>query len=397
VADPADFVVIGSPESARTSLFQEALQGQGQTPARIVPYGDLIAGRVALPDVVTPHSVVRIDSPDRDFAVERAILALGADVADDDGDYARIDTATLAKIEDESGAIRWPRQWYLGYRALLGQIDRQLDACSPHWRMNDPGEIAIMFDKPHCHALLAASGLAVPRGLGPVHSYEELRARMREARCQRVFVKLAHGSSASGVVAFQIAGHRHQATTTVEMDRTGGEVRLFNNLRVRTCRDERQIAGLIDELCHHRIHVEQWVPKAGFQGRTFDLRVVVIGGAARHVVVRLSRHAMTNLHLSAGRTSARAPLEALLTQLDPAVWEAARQTCERAMLQRFPRSLYAGIDLLIASDHRRHAIAEVNAFGDLLYNVWFEGKNTYTAEIEAVLDARAQSPEPALV
>ena len=116
---------------------------------------------------------------------------------------------------------------------------------------------------------------------------------------------------------------------------------------------------------------------------TAPQRVVVIGGAARHVVVRLSRHAMTNLHLSAGRTSGRAPLETLLTRLDRRVWEEARLTCERAM-GLFPGSLYAGIDLLIASDYRRHAIAEINAFGDLLYNVWHEGKNTYAAEVAAV-------------
>ena len=380
---PIDFVLIGSPASARTTLFQEALQGAGHAPARVVPYGDLLAGRVALPGFVGPGSVVRIDSPDRDFAVERAILALGAGVADEEGDYARIDPGALATLDDERGALRFPRQWYLGYRELLARIARQLDACPPHRRMNDPAEIAVMFDKPRCHALLAAGGIAVPRGLGVVDSYETLLARMRATGCPRVFVKLAHGSSASGVVAFQIAGARRQATTTVEVVPTPGGVRLYNNLRVRTYRDERAIAALLDALCRHRVHVEQWVPNAGIQARTFDLRVVVIGGAARHVVVRLSRHAMTNLHLSAGRTSGRAPLETLLTRLDRRVWEEARLTCERAM-GLFPGSLYAGIDLLIASDYRRHAIAEINAFGDLLYNVWHEGKNTSAAEVAAV-------------
>lgn len=91
---------------------------------------------------------------------------------------------------------------------------------------------------------------------------------------------------------------------------------------------------------------------------------------------------MTNLHLSMGRTRGRAPVEALLTRLDPAIWESARASCERAMAV-FPGSLYAGVDLLITSDYRRHALAEMNAFGDLLYNVWHEGKNTHTVEIEA--------------
>ena len=201
----------------------------------------------------------------------------------------------------------------------------------------------------------------------------------------RVFVKLAHGSSASGVVAYQVSGNRHQAMTTVEVVQSAGEARLYNNRRVRVYRDRHEIAALIDALCCHRVHVEQWVPKAGFEGRTFDLRVVVIGGAAQHVVVRLSRHAMTNLHLSGGRTRGRLPLESLEGRLTPEAWAAARQTCEQAMTL-FPRSLYAGIDLLIASGYRRHAIAEINAFGDLLFNVWHEGKDTYAAEIASVLD-----------
>ncbi len=389
---PTEFVVVGASSSKRVELFQAALGRMGQPCARVVPYADLLTGRVALPEVVRPGAVVRIDSPDMDFAVERALLELGADVEDDEdaadeGGYARAARRAVAELAFDGGAILYPRQWYLGYRELLRRIERQLAECPPHAPMNHPGEIAAMFDKRRCHALLAGHGVPVPRGLGPVRSHEALLARMRETGCHRVFVKLAHGSSASGVVAYQVGGPggaRHQAMTTVEMVPGAGGVRLYNSRRVRVYRDRREIAALIDELCRHRVHVEQWLPKAGFRNRTFDLRVVVIGGAAQHVVVRLSRNAMTNLHLGSGPTSGRAPLEALLTRLDRPVWEAARLTCERAM-EVFPGSLYAGIDLLIASDYRRHAVAEVNAFGDLLYGALHDGKDPYTAEIEVAL------------
>ena len=58
-----------------------------------------------------------------------------------------------------------------------------------------------------------------------------------------------------------------------------------------------EIAALIDALCSHRVHVEEWIPKAGLDGHTLDLRVVVIDGTARQIVARLSRSPMTNLHL----------------------------------------------------------------------------------------------------
>lgn len=391
-ASPAPrFVVIGNPQSKRIELFQAALNRLGQPPARVVPYDDLLAGRVALPDVVRHDTMLRIESPDWDFEVERALLALGADVPDEEGDYARATRREIEGLAFDAGAILFPRQWYLGYRELLRRLRRQLDRCPAHRLMNDPDEIAVMFDKPRCHALFAAHAIPTPRGLGTVRSYDELLARMRASRCHRVFVKLAHGSSASGVVAYQVGGARHQAITTVEMAPGPGGMRLYNTRRLRVYRDQRDIATLIDELCRHRVHVEQWLPKAGFQNRTFDLRVVVIGGEAQHVVVRLSHHAMTNLHLGTGPTSGRTTLEALLTRLDRAVWEDARRTCERAMAL-FPGSFYAGIDLLIASDYRRHAIAEVNAFGDLLYGASHNGRDPYTAEIEAALRHRSAEP-----
>jgi hypothetical protein len=220
----------------------------------------------------------------------------------------------------------------------------------------------------------------VPRSLGAVRSFEELAARMRQAGCPRVFVKLAHGSSASGVAAYQTDGRRHQATTTVEMVHVGGELRLYNSRRIRVYRELPEIAALIDALCRHRVHVEQWLPKAGLDGRTVDLRVVVIGGQARHTVVRLSRSPMTNLHL----LNDRGDPATLRARMGPAAWDAACQTCERAMAP-FAGSLYAGIDLLVAPDYRRHAVLEVNAFGDLLPGVLWEGRDTYTAELRSAL------------
>ncbi len=125
---------------------------------------------------------------------------------------------------------------------------------------------------------------------------------------------------------------------------------------------------------------EEWIPKAGMDGHCFDLRVVVIGGQAQHVVARLSRKPMTNLHLRNPRRS----WEFAREYIGPAAAHAALQTGEAA-LRCFPHSLYAGIDLLFAPGLRRHAVLELNAFGDLLPGTLHEGRDTYTAEILAAL------------
>ena len=132
------------------------------------------------------------------------------------------------------------------------------------------------------------------------------------------------------------------------------------------------------------MHVERWVPKAGIDGQTFDLRVVVIAGRAEHVVVRMARGPMTNLHLG----NSRGDPTALREKMKDGAWEAAMASCERAA-SAFPRSLLAGVDLLIAPGYRRHAVLEVNAFGDLLHGVLARGLDTHSAEVEALLEGWA--------
>jgi hypothetical protein len=377
-------VVVGNPGGRRVALLQEALARCRLPPAVVVPYVELIAGRASLDQVVRLGTAVRLESPGRDFEVERALVAAGADEPDADGP-TRISRQAVGRLAFDKGRIWYPRQWYLGFRATLRRLDEQLARCPPHVPTHRPPDVAVLFDKCGCQELFARHGIPVPRGLGPVHSFEELHERMRQAGCRRVFVKLAHGSSASGVVAYQTCGSRQMALTTVEMVRREGELRLYNSRRIRSYHKPADVAALIDALAREGVRVEEWVPKAGFDGHVFDMRVVVIAGTARHVVVRMSRSPMTNLHL----LNSRGDLAAVLERMGPDAWEAARRTCEKAAAV-FPDCLHLGVDLAIATGFRRHAVLEGNAFGDLLPGVLSEGVDTYEAEIRAVL-ARARS------
>ena len=138
---------------------------------------------------------------------------------------------------------------------------------------------------------------------------------------------------------------------------------------------------MIDVLCRERVHVEQWIPKASLDGMAFDLRVVVIAGRPCHIVPRLSRTPMTNLHLK----NRRGDVEALRSRMEPDDWDSALATCRRA-LDAFPGCHYAGVNLLIAPGYRRHAVLEVNAFGDLLPDITCDGWDTYAAEVVAWLE-----------
>src|SRR4051794_7868951 len=82
---PPRVVVVGNPEGRRTALLQEALARLDAPAAAVVSYAGLIDGRESLADVLADGAILRIDSPDRDFEAERALIALGADVEDEVG------------------------------------------------------------------------------------------------------------------------------------------------------------------------------------------------------------------------------------------------------------------------------------------------------------------------
>jgi glutathione synthase/RimK-type ligase-like ATP-grasp enzyme len=276
-----------------------------------------------------------------------------------------------ARVE---GGARWYAAFIAAVRSLRGGV-----------RLDDADELAVLFDKRACHRLLARAGVPVPEsptsgGAAPVRGWEDLRALMRGHGMPRVFVKPAHGSSASGVVALETAsGGRIRATTSVE----SADGRLFNSLRVRRITVEREAAALVDALAPEGLHVERWLPKATVDGHAADLRVLVVAGRATHAVLRTSRWPMTNLHLGGARGDLAAAAAA-----GPA-WEEGLRVCERAAAC-FPGTLAVGVDLLPATGWRRFAVAEVNAFGDLLPRLTglpgrpAEGLDTYRAQLAAL-------------
>jgi len=351
--------VVGNPENRRVALFAAAAARAGLPAPQVHPWRDvLLSGRVP-----GPGTVVRIDSPGENAEVDTLLRALG--------------TGRPAAVA-EPGEILGGAAAFAGLRAALGRV-----AAGGGELLNQPADVLTMTAKPHCHAVLAAAGIPVPAALGPVHGYESLRAAMDRAGWGRVFVKPAYGSSASGVLALAVSGRRAAAVTSVEL--SGG--RIFNNLRVRRYDDEASITAIVDRLAPDGLHVERWYPKAALGNRVLDLRVVVIAGEPRHVVVRTSRSPMTNLHLG----NARGDVAAVRAAAGDRAWAAAMGTCVR-VAECFPRALHVGVDLMFRAGWRDHAVAEVNAFGDLLPGVLADGLDTYGAQVAALVTGRTVVP-----
>ena len=373
-------VIIGNPENRRVNLFQQALQERGEPAAQVVTYERLLQEADCLREAVLSGSVVRIESPGENFAVEKGLLARGATPAELEGSpFLTVDQIETLKYDH--GLILHPRQWYLGYCRLLNVIETQLAEVEDVRLLNPPADIRELFDKRACHARCREAECAVPDAFPEVRSFEQLLELMRERKVQRVFLKLAHASSASGVVALYQGARRIEAITSAELVEQEGQPVLYNSLKVRRYKELSEIQTLVDLLCREGVHVERWMPKASLShGRTFDLRVVVIAGEARHFVVRESRSPLTNLHLG----NRRGDGERLMSLVGETRWRALMQECERAA-RVYSRSFQVGVDLLLTPGFRQALILELNAFGDLLPGILWEGVETYQSEIGTLL------------
>ncbi|WP_327421000.1 STM4014 family protein [Streptomyces sp. NBC_01527] len=359
------FAVVGVPGNRRVTLFQEAVRAAGLPTPRVVPWPDVLRGEVAF----RPGETVRMDSPGEDAEVDRLLRAV-----------------------DDPTRVEGTARWYARFTAAVREVARAAAAAGAEL-LDDPGDVAVLFDKRLCHGVLDGAAVPVPAsatsgaGAPVVRGWADVRALMAGHRMPRAFVKLAHGSSASGVLAVETAGPgRVRATTSVERDSAG---RLFNSLRVRRCTTEREVAAIVDALAPDGLHIERWLPKASQHGRSADLRVVVVAGRATHAVVRTSRSPMTNLHLG----GERGDLDEVRVAVRAAggSWAEVLAVCERAAAC-FPETLCVAVDLLPATGWRRFAVGEVNAFGDLLPRLTglpgsgAEGLDTYAAQVAAVLN-----------
>jgi hypothetical protein len=186
------------------------------------------------------------------------------------------------------------------------------------------------------------------------------------------------------VLALRLGPRSPRAFTTVER---AGDV-LYNTRSIRLCTAERELAAIVDALAREGVQVEPWLPKATLGNRPLDLRVLTLGGAPRHTVVRLGRTVITNLQ--AGGT--RGDLGALEAKLGAGALAAARAAATAAA-RAFPRSLMTGVDVLLDPSGSA-TVLEVNAFGDLLRDVLDRGEDPYDAWLAAALGPAATSEVP---
>lgn len=393
-------LLIGNPGNRRTAGLQAARARLGLPPAVVVPYLALLQGQLSLAEVAqwtefrgcsAPY--VRLDAPGEDFDVERALIALGAPDCSASAEEERLlpfgtrrdpdpwSSSMALGIKEQVGRLYHPAQWFRGFGRLLARIESEAAELWPAARwVNAPKDIVAMFDKRYTHQVLTAAGVPVPRLLAEpdrIRNYEELKETMMQKRMHRVFVKLACGSGACGVVAYQLnslTGAELAVTTLGVETYVARPPIFFNSMKIRKYSDQTTIRLIVNWLLKQGAHTEQWIAKASFEDRTYDIRQLVVSGEPCHRVARVSQTPITNLHLRSERMS-----------LDAVGLDKRLQTtigdCAVKALAAFPSAAVAGVDVLLSSGSMQPYVIDVNPFGDLLYKVLHQGEDAYTWEL----------------
>lgn len=362
-ASEPSWVIVGNAGCRRVAAWTAALADRGATP-RIVEYSALLNGEPFLSGL--PPVRVRFESAAEHPAVRRLLLQHGRDAACQEG-YEALDVNELPEESDPRAPLLAPRQVHLGFERLLQSCRRH----APDTLLNPPDDILVQFDKMATLSRLRSNGLPVPEFLEVPGNYDMVRRAFRGVG--RAMVKLRHGSGGAGCVAI------HWTPAGVRAFTTAREVasNLITSKTPDLIRGESNVARLVNRLAKEKIHVEEWFPKARWGNYQYDFRIVTVAGRATHAVARGSLHTFTNLNLG----NRRLPWQ-MLNLGDR--WNAIRNTAEQAA-SLFPQSHTLGIDIAPHADGHRHYVLEINAFGNLLPNLFDDrGRTTYQAAVDAL-------------
>ncbi len=356
---PTQFLTIGTTDSRRVQFWEKALVQKNIT-HHLLNYQQIMNSD--FPKITSP-TILRITSTGENFDLWKNILSIGG-------------CPDAAQFRFEKGLIYPNAYWYRGWCKMLQRIADFINENPLLQPINSPASIQLVFHKLQCQQLLHQEGIRTPKIiLSKVISYDDLIEKLQTANIHQVFIKPYHGSSASGVMAFRQANGKQMLYTTIQLK--GGK--LYNNLRLQKYNALGQIKAIINAMIPSGLMVEEWIRKKTFQEKSVDFRILVINGKAAFVVPRMSDHFITNLHLG----NEKGKIEAVEKVWGKELLQAAKILAIQAV-NTIGGLFYAGVDVAI-SDKGIPYILEVNAFGDLLLNIYKDGLTTYEYELQAWL------------
>lgn len=260
------------------------------------------------------------------------------------------------------------------YQNFLNNLPKE----AKYHYLNSPKDILEVLDKRKCKKKLIEHQVPVtPLLAEKVENIEQLHYFMKQARCNSVFLKPVFGSGAVGIAAYRWNWNRKQSILYTSCKKTNGI--FLNTKKIHKITDKTEIKETLKMLFALDVIVEKWLPKAQYQGKSYDLRVVYQFGKIDYIVARQSNGPMTNLHLNNQALNYRN------LNLSSETMAEIESICRQAM-KLFPRLTYAGIDILLDKKEEKPYIIEINGQGDCVYQDMYEENCIYQAQINHILE-----------
>jgi len=349
------FITIGSPDSRRVQFWQKVLQ-QYNCEYQLITYEQIIND--GFPELAEP-TTIRLTSTGEDFELEKILMGMGGD-------------SDAHLLSFKKGLIYPNDYWYKGFCVLLQKIEKFIEQNPLVKTINSPASIQLAFHKLKCQQFLNQKNISTPKiMLEQVVGYDELIEKMEREKIHQVFIKPYHGSSASGVMALRQSKGRQMLYTTIDLQ----DGKLYNNLNLQKYHTISKIETIVNKMIPSGLMVEEWIRKKRFKEKSVDFRILVINGKAAFVVPRMSNHFITNLHLGNEKGNIQEVEEVWGKELIDHAKNLAVQAVEE-----IGGLFYAGVDVAI-SEKGNPYVLEVNAFGDMLLNIFKNGMNTYEYEL----------------
>lgn len=240
--------------------------------------------------------------------------------------------------------------------------------------LNHPKGILAVLDKGSCKKKLIANGVPVTELLSDkIKTLEQLHEIMDKRRVFAVFVKPVYASGAAGVAAYRRLPGKNREILYTSCYLQGGK--LINTKKLYRLERREEIQPFLKAVLSLGVIVERWHPKASFQEKSYDLRVVWQFGRMEYILARQSGGPVTNLHLN------NAPLALEWLGLSAQTMDAIEDVCRRAM-EVFPYLTMAGIDVLLEKGTMKPYIIEINGQGDLIYQDIYQENRIYKRQVE---------------
>jgi glutathione synthase/RimK-type ligase-like ATP-grasp enzyme len=358
-------VLIANPGTPRCEAFVRSARGCGIEPV-VVPWAEVIPAGGDLDHLreFDQPAVVRLESPGKDAAVARLLLAAGDPHAD------------WPAVPPLKGLFLRPGLQFQGFVGVLAGLRKSFDARTHLAPTACPLAVARMFDKNGTLTDLSAAGIPVPEFVSPEDppaDPDSLLAAVRDRGWPVAYLKLNTGAGGTGIVVCRFDGSAWAGNTTLL--RRGNE--FFNSRRLQPVSGA-ELRECVAFLLREGITVQRGIPHAQLDGQNADLRVVCVGGKPVATVFRLSPHPITNLHLGGRRGEWQRCRNAIPTRcwLDALDSASAAAGCFN--------SLMVGVDVVFEPGFRRHAVLELNAFGDF-FPGWIDptGRSLHQIELAA--------------